>query len=103
MWRKVDKGIPGENKAQELFLRSLPTQVFKFLMVCPMQRTKNSDTSVMRSKLDELIRAVSTASNTMLALEELDDEALDKLRSQFGRKMHEIEGHEATDPGSCDE
>lgn len=82
------------------------TTIVTFLMVFLIQRTQNSDTSAMQIKLDELIRAADTASNKMLALEELDDETLDRLRSQFdrlARKARQAEGHDEDDPGDCAE
>jgi len=59
------------------------TTIIAFLMVFLIQSTQNSDTEAMQIKLDELIRAMEPASNTMLALEELDDEKLEELRKQF--------------------
>lgn len=82
------------------------TTIVTFLMVFLIQRTQNVDTTAMQIKLDELIRAISTANNKMLALEELDDETLDKLRTQFdglARKARQDAGHSDNDPGDCDD
>ena len=37
----------------------------------------------MQIKLDELIRAVSNAQNTMMNLEELDEKELDEIRAKY--------------------
>ncbi len=82
------------------------TTIVTFLMVFLIQRTQSSDTLAIQIKLDELIRAVGPASNRMLALEELDEQALEKLRKQFdqlARKARQEEGRTADDPGGCDE
>ena len=59
------------------------TTIITFLMVFLIQNTQNRDTEAMHIKLDELIRAVSNAQNTMLDLEELDEKELDKIRADY--------------------
>lgn len=59
------------------------TTIITFLMVFLIQNTQNRDTEAMHIKLDELIRAVETAKNTVLDLEELDEAELDKLRAEY--------------------
>lgn len=59
------------------------TTIVTFLMVFLIQNTQNRDTEALQIKLDELIRATRDASNTLLALEELDDDALEKQRKRF--------------------
>jgi low affinity Fe/Cu permease len=59
------------------------TTIITFLMVFLIQNTQDRDTEAMQIKLDELIRATSAASNTLLALEELDDDALEEQRQRF--------------------
>src|SRR5687768_8743144 len=59
------------------------TTIITFLMVFLIQNTQNRDTEAMQIKLDELIRAVSTAQNTLMDLEELDEEELDKIRAKY--------------------
>jgi len=48
-----------------------------------IQHTQNRDTEGLRLKLDELIRAVDSASNDFIELEDLDDEELAKLHLKF--------------------
>lgn len=59
------------------------TTIITFLMVFLIQNTQNRDTEAMHIKLDELIRAVSSAQNTMMDLEELDEKELDEIREEY--------------------
>ncbi|HET9908097.1 MAG TPA: low affinity iron permease family protein [Anaerolineales bacterium] len=66
----------------QLFINT-STTIVTFLMVFLIQNTQNRDTEAMHIKLDELIRAVGTAQNTMLDLEELDEKELDEIRAEY--------------------
>ena len=59
------------------------TTIITFLMVFLIQNTQNRDTEAIQIKLDELIRATQRAQNTLLDLEELDQDELDRLRTQY--------------------
>ena len=59
------------------------TTIITFLMVFLIQNTQNRDTEAMHIKLDELIRAVDTAQNTMMNLEQLDEKELDEIRAEY--------------------
>lgn len=59
------------------------TTIITFLMVFLIQNTQNRDTEALQIKLDELLRAVGAARNTMIDLEELDDEELDAIRKDY--------------------
>src|SRR6476620_468358 len=50
------------------------TTIVTFLMVFLIQHTQNRDSEAAQLKLDELIRAVKGANNSLLNLEDLDDE-----------------------------
>jgi len=52
-------------------------------MVFLIQNTQNRDTEALQIKLDELIRAVKSAHNALLDLEELDDDELDVIRKDY--------------------
>ena len=59
------------------------TTIITFLMVFLIQNTQNRDTEAMQIKLDELLRANRTASNTLLDLEELEESEMDELRKHY--------------------
>lgn len=59
------------------------TTIVTFLMVFLIQNTQNRDTAAMQIKLDELIRAIKGAQNSVLNVEDLDDEALEALRARY--------------------
>src|ERR1051325_10805845 len=59
------------------------TTIITFLMVFLIQNTQNRDTEALQIKLDELIRAVESAHNVVLDLEELDDAELDDIRKDY--------------------
>ena len=59
------------------------TTIVTFLMVFLIQNTQNRDAAAMHLKLDELIRAVGTARNQLLSLEELSEEELESLEKEF--------------------
>jgi low affinity Fe/Cu permease len=61
------------------------TTIVTFLMVFLIQNTQNRDTEALQVKLDELIRAVDGARNSMMDLEELDEEELDQIRARYER------------------
>jgi low affinity Fe/Cu permease len=59
------------------------TTIVTFLMVFLIQSTQNRDTEAMQVKLDELVRVTEGAHVALLDLEELDEEALDKLQADY--------------------
>jgi low affinity Fe/Cu permease len=61
------------------------TTVITFLMVFLIQHTQNRDTVALQIKLDELIRVLPAARNLLLDLEELDEEAQEKIRTEYTR------------------
>ncbi|MEW5835882.1 MAG: low affinity iron permease family protein [Pseudomonadota bacterium] len=60
------------------------TTIITFLMVFLIQNTQNRDSAALQIKLDELIRS-SRAHNALLALEELDDATLDRIRRHYSQ------------------
>jgi low affinity Fe/Cu permease len=64
------------------------TTIVTFLMVFLIQNTQNRDAKAMHLKLDELIRAVASARNRLVHLEDLSDADLEILEGEF-RKLHE--------------
>lgn len=59
------------------------TTIITFLMVFLIQHTQNRDSEAIQMKLDELIRALKGARNTLLDLEECDEEELERLRVRY--------------------
>ena len=59
------------------------TTIVTFLMVFLIQSTQNRDTEAVQVKLDEIIRAIGTAQNELLDLEELEEEDLDRIRDSY--------------------
>ena len=62
------------------------TTIVTFLMVFLIQNTQNRDAQVMHLKLDELIRALKSARNSLIDLEEMTDDELKILEEEF-RKL----------------
>ena len=59
------------------------TTIVTFLMVFLIQNTQNRDSAAMQIKLDELIRATTSAHNALLDLEELSQEELDGFHEKY--------------------
>jgi low affinity Fe/Cu permease len=59
------------------------TTIVTFLMVFLIQSTQNRDTEAVQVKLDEVIRAIATAQNELLDLEELEEADLDRIRESY--------------------
>src|SRR5688500_14807329 len=61
------------------------TTIVTFLMVFLIQNTQNRDAKAIHLKLDELIRSLEGARNSMVDLENCTDEELAKLQEAFAR------------------
>jgi low affinity Fe/Cu permease len=59
------------------------TTIVTFLVVFMIQNTQNRDSQAIHLKLDELIRAVKTARNSLVDIEELSEAELDALEREF--------------------
>jgi low affinity Fe/Cu permease len=59
------------------------TTVVTFLMVFLIQNTQNREARVTQLKLDELIRAVAGARNSLVDMEHMSDEELALLQAEF--------------------
>lgn len=73
------------------------TTIITFLMVFLIQNTQNRDTHAMQLKLDELIRAIEEAHNSLLDIEELSEGELEKIRENF-KKLASAARKNAKDP-----
>ena len=61
------------------------TTVITFLIVFLIQNSQNRDAKALHLKLDELIRSIKSARNSLVNLEELSDDELERLQKQFKR------------------
>ncbi len=61
------------------------TTVITFLIVFLIQNSQNREAKALHLKLDELIRSIKSARNSMVKLEELSDDELERLQKQFKR------------------
>jgi low affinity Fe/Cu permease len=63
------------------------TTIITFLMVFLIQNTQNRDARAIHIKLDELIRGVKGARNSLVDLENLSEEEIRKYETEF-KKLH---------------
>ena len=72
------------------------TTILTFLMVFLIQNTQNRDARAIHLKLDELIRAIDPARNTLIDIEDMEDTELALLQEEFKKfrdqKIAEIKG-----------
>ena len=59
------------------------TTIVTFLMVFLIQHTQNRDTDAIHIKLDEIIRAIGGAHNSVVSLEDLEDAELERFRKRY--------------------
>jgi len=71
------------------------TTVFTYLAVFLIQNTQNRDAKAIHLKLDELIKGVEGARTHLVDLENLSDEELESLQSEFSRLRAKHGGPEA--------
>ncbi len=70
------------------------TTIITFLMVFVIQHSQNKDTTAVQLKLNELIAASSTASNRLIAVEDLSVKELETIR-KFYSALSELAKKEA--------
>ena len=59
------------------------TTIVTFLMVFAIQASQNRDSEAIQVKLDELIRSIAGAQNSLLDLEELEESEIERLRKKY--------------------
>lgn len=78
--------IPGPffhfSQQWQLIINTFLTLV-TFLMVFLIQHTQNGDTAALHIKLDELLRVIEKADNSLLDLEHADHHEIDSLRATY--------------------
>ncbi len=76
------------------------TTIVTFLMVFLIQNTQNRESLALQLKLDELIRATQGAHNTLLDLEELTEDDLNRIRAAY--ELLALKAREDLKKGSLD-
>jgi low affinity Fe/Cu permease len=66
----------------QLFINT-GTTIVTFLMVFLIQNTQNRDSTAMQIKLDELVRAVTSAKDSVMSLEDADEEELVAVKARY--------------------
>lgn len=66
------------------------TTLVTTIMVLLVQNTQNRDSMAMQIKLNEIIRAIADARNTVIALEDCEGDEPEKMREEF-KKMRDEE------------
>lgn len=70
------------SNAWQLTINTLTT-IVTFLMVFLIHATQNRDSEAIQIKVDEIIRCLDDADNSVLNLEELDEEDLIEMRENY--------------------
>ncbi|TCR70205.1 low affinity iron permease family protein [Bosea sp. BK604] len=81
----------GFNDTWQLVINT-STTIVTFLMVFIIQNSQNRDTAAMQIKLDELIVRLEGAREELLDLEELDEEKLEAIRTEFEKRAAKARG-----------
>lgn len=85
----------------QLFINT-GTTIVTFLIVFLIQNTQNRDAKALHLKLDELLRAVGEARNSLVDLENLPEEELNRLETEF-RRLREAQNTEESLVNELDE
>ena len=59
------------------------TTIVTFLMVFLIQNTQNRDSTALHVKIDEIVRAIDGARNSVLNLEDLEDKDLEEIHRRY--------------------
>ena len=59
--------------------------IITFLMIFLIRNAQNRESEAVQLKLDELIRATKSAHNSLLDIEELSEEELNRIKARFER------------------
>jgi low affinity Fe/Cu permease len=72
-----------------LVLPATATSIGAFLLVLVLQYSQNRDTRAVQLKLDELIRSLQEARTGLVGLQDLSDQELDEIETEFSRLREE--------------
>ena len=72
--------------------------IITFLMIFLIRNAQNRESEAVQLKLDELIRATKTATNSLLDIEELTEEELDGIKARFERLARKARAESGTNP-----
>jgi low affinity Fe/Cu permease len=75
-----------------LLIPATITSVGAFLVVFLLQYSQNRDTRALQLKLDELIRSLGRARTQLVRLENMSDEELEQIESEFTALSEEETG-----------
>ena len=65
------------------------TSVITFLSVFLIQNTQNRDAKAMHLKLDEILHALKAARNELIDLEDMPEEAIERIDAEFKKLRKE--------------
>ena len=68
-----------------LLLINTVATIITFLMIFLIRNAQNRESEAVQLKLDELIRATKAAHNSLLDIEELSEEDLNRIKARFER------------------
>ena len=71
------------------------TTIVTFLMVFLIQATQNRDAEAIQIKLDEIIRALDSAHNELMDLEELEEDDLARMHGIYLKLAERARKHQA--------
>jgi low affinity Fe/Cu permease len=74
------------------------TNIVTFLMIFLIRNAQNRESEAVQLKLDELIRATKAAQNTLLDIEELSEEELDRIKLRFERLARKARNDSSAGP-----
>ncbi len=69
------------------------TTIVTFLMVFLIQNAQNRDGSAIQAKIDELIRAISTARNEFIGIEHLTEAELERIKAVLEKECGDDARH----------
>lgn len=79
------------NDTWQLVINTSTTSI-TFLMVFIIHNTQNRDTSALQIKFDELINVITDANNSLLDLEELEEDDIEKIRKKYYKLAEQERG-----------